>query len=129
MTVIDTHIWIWLNSAPERIARAALEHLGHETDIGLSPVSIYETMLALDKGRIVSHLTPERLVRRWLRPGVVSIIPLQEDMTIASRTLPFQHQDPFDRIIAATAVHLKAPLMTADRDLLNLKWLQTIPAC
>jgi PIN domain nuclease of toxin-antitoxin system len=94
----------------------------------MSSISIYETIVAVEKGRIPSSIAPEALVRRWLASGDIVRIPFGEEIAIRSRTLEFRHEDPFDRIIATTAVQEKAPLMTADRNLLNLDWLPTIPA-
>ena len=36
------------------------------------------------------------------------------------------HDDPADRFIAATSLDLKAPLLTKDRLLHDLEWLQTV---
>ena len=47
-------------------------------------------------------------------------------MAIAARTLTFNHEDPADRFIGATAHVLGVPLATADPKLHNLPWLKTI---
>jgi PIN domain nuclease of toxin-antitoxin system len=38
----------------------------------------------------------------------------------------FSHKDPADRIIAATALHYKAPLITADDKLRAIETLEVI---
>jgi PIN domain nuclease of toxin-antitoxin system len=38
----------------------------------------------------------------------------------------FSHKDPCDRIIAATALHYKIPLITSDTNLRTLAGLKTI---
>lgn len=54
------------------------------------------------------------------RPGV-ALVPLEPEIAVASTRLPFEmHADPADRIIVATARHLGATLVTADRALLEL---------
>lgn len=85
-------------------------------------------MVAVEKGRVLSALEPEAVVRKWLGASDILRIPVTDEIAIKSRSLEFAHADPFDRIIAATAVHEKAPLMTADRNLLQLDWLQTVPS-
>ena len=47
---------------------------------------------------------------------------------IQSRTLGFDHADPFDRLIAVTGFHENLPLVKADRNLLKLGRLTTISA-
>jgi len=128
LILIDTHVWIWLNSEPERLSPTALSRLKVEPRIAISTISVYETMVAIDKGRIVSSVDPEVLVRRWLNSSDIVRIAVSEEAVIRARTLPFLHADPFDRIIAATAVVEGASLMTADRNLLGLNWLTTLPA-
>jgi len=54
------------------------------------------------------------------RPGV-SLVPLEPEIAVASTRLPFDmHSDPADRILVATARHLGATLVTADKGLLEL---------
>jgi len=77
-------------------------------------------------GEIVTSYDPETLVRRWLRSAAILRLPVTDDIVIQSRILPFQHADPFDRIIGGTAHFGNMPLMTADRNLLGLGWLATI---
>ena len=128
MILIDTHVWIWLNSEPEKLSVTALARLQTEPRIAISAISVYETLLAIEKGRIASSVDPEVLVRRWLDPSDIVRIAVTEEAVIRARTLPFVHADPFDRIIAATAAVEAAELMTADRNLLSLNWLATVAA-
>jgi PIN domain nuclease of toxin-antitoxin system len=54
------------------------------------------------------------------KPGVV-LVPLEPEIAVASSRLPFEmHSDPADRILVATARHLGATLVTADKALLDL---------
>jgi PIN domain nuclease of toxin-antitoxin system len=41
-------------------------------------------------------------------------------------TLKLPHGDPFDRVIAATAVHHKVPLLTRDKALKRSKAVETL---
>lgn len=54
------------------------------------------------------------------------VVPVDTDITILSRTLAFKHDDPADRIIAATAYKAAQPLATLDEKLTSLPWLVTI---
>jgi len=107
---------------------SALSQIQSEVRVGLSSLSLYETMVAVEKGRINSSLQPEALVRRWLQASDFVRLPVTEEIVIRSRTLQFRHADPFDRMIAATAIDADIPLMTADQNLIDLAWLPTIRA-
>jgi PIN domain nuclease of toxin-antitoxin system len=52
-------------------------------------------------------------------------VPTHEIMLVA-RQLPL-HQDPSDRMLAATALVLDLTLVTADQRLLQLKSIKTLP--
>jgi len=126
--LIDTHVWIWYHARPEMLSATAIGELEKADRIAMSVLSIYETMVAADKGRLNTSSTPEMLVRRWLDASDITRIPVSEDIVLQSRSLNFQHADPFDRIITATALCANCPLMTADHHLLRLDWLPTIAA-
>jgi PIN domain nuclease of toxin-antitoxin system len=97
-----------------------------ETRIGISAVSVWEAMVAMEKGRIESVATPENTVRAWLRESPFEVIPLDQEIVLLSRTLNFRHDDPADRFIAATAYRLNCTLATADHRLLGLPWLRVL---
>ena len=43
------------------------------------------------------------------------ILPLAAEICAAAETLPAHHEDPFDRMIIALAVHAGCPVFTTDR--------------
>ena len=114
MILIDTHVWIWLHSNPDNLSPSSLEFVQNAGRIAISPVSIYETMVAVEKGRLESQFKPETLVRRWLAAMDITRIPVSDEIVIQSRTLLFDHADPFDRIIAAHALAEDIPVISAD---------------
>lgn len=130
LILLDTHIWIWLNSQPSLVPKqiVKLNSSKNEDDqFALSVISLWEVALAIDKGRIQTTLTPKDFVDSWLRDNHVRILPLDGEVALLSRSLSFGHDDPGDRFIAATAHSLGIPLATTDARLQALPWLQTIP--
>lgn len=77
-------------------------------------------MLLLERGRLRSGSSPEETVKEWLARYPLEVVPIDAEIAILSRTLPFEHEDPADRFIAATAFSRGVPLATSDARLLSL---------
>jgi len=127
LILLDTHIWIWFNLAPERLpdpVALAFDEAG--TEFAISSITVWETILAGQRGCIQTTLSPEETSRAWLAASPIVVIPIDEQIATLSRTLEFGHSDPADRFIAATAFSLDCMLATVDEELRRLPWLKTI---
>jgi PIN domain nuclease of toxin-antitoxin system len=116
--LLDTHIWLWSKLEPDRIGsnlRTELSSSGNE--LWLSPVSVWEALLLMQKGR-VSVKDPFTWVRR--ASELMREAPLTSEIVGAGLALPLLQADPADRFLAGTAKVLKLTLATADRRLLGL---------
>lgn len=123
--LLDTHIWIWSLSSLTRLSRGVQQALGDpNNETWLSPISLWEALLLQAKDRIeLPSDSPEWLVRATLP---FREAPLTHDIVAAARQLPFEHGDPADRFLAATAGVLGLTLVTADRRLLGLGAIATL---
>lgn len=125
--LLDTHIWIWSMIEPERLAprvAEALEDKGNE--LWLSPISVWELMVLVEKGRVELDRPPAR----WVM-DVCSAVPLKDaaltrDVAIESRRLAVPNQDPADLSIAATAKVYDLTLVTADQRMLGIAGVRTL---
>jgi PIN domain nuclease of toxin-antitoxin system len=122
--LLDTHIWLWTLSDPKRLGRRVLQQLKDEAnELWLSPISTYEALALHYKGRfeIDGNLT------EWLARATAGTreAPLTHEIALVARQLPL-HQDPADRILAATAEVLDLTLVTADERLLGLGTIRTM---
>jgi PIN domain nuclease of toxin-antitoxin system len=49
----DTHIWLWSLLEPDRLARRVAEELEKpDNELWLSPVSVWEFLILVEKGRV-----------------------------------------------------------------------------
>jgi PIN domain nuclease of toxin-antitoxin system len=122
--LLDTHIWLWTLSDPKRLGRRVLQQLKNEAnELWLSPISTYEALTLHYKGRfeIDENLT------EWLARATAGTreAPLTHEIALVARQLPL-HQDPADRILAATAEVLDLTLVTADERLLGWGTIRTM---
>ncbi len=125
--LLDTHIWLWYLLGDERLSTNLQTVIAEETtELWLSPISIWETLILAEKGRI--SLQPDAVAWIDLALQTLEIIetPLVYQIAILSRHIELPHQDPADRFIAATAVHYNLRLATVDSNLTGVSWLQTL---
>lgn len=125
--LLDTHIWLWYLQGNNRLSDNLQQIIASsDTELWLSPISVWETLVLAEKGRIKLNSEPLVWVKRYLRSLDINEARLTYDIAMRSRQLELSHQDPADRFIAATAIELELILATVDRRLLELTWLSTI---
>jgi PIN domain nuclease of toxin-antitoxin system len=117
--LLDTHVWLWSLLAPTRLSRSAAESLEDvANELWLSPVSVWETLLLIEKGRVEVSVDPSRWVKSVLQSFPVRDALMSRQIAVLSRSVEVKHQDPADRFIAATAMAYGLTLVTADQRLL-----------
>lgn len=128
--ICDTHALLFWADAPQRLgakAQQTMEAAAERGELACCTISLWEVAMLQAKGRITigSCSTAEYLddIVCALNLQVLPITP-----RIAQRTqgADFAHSDPADRIIAATALEWRAPLITADEKLHQLPGLHCI---
>ena len=122
--LFDTHSLIWLmfgDAKLGKIARGAIALACRENHAWVSAITPWEIGVLVNKKRIDLFRDVLDWVREALAIEGVSLIGLEPEIAVASTRLPFEmHADPADRILVATARHLGATLVTADRALLEI---------
>lgn len=122
--LLDTHIWLWSLREPQLLGkRVQTELLDRENQIWLSPVSIWEALVLLRKGRIRLHTA----LGTWLAEATAGFreAPLTHEMAFVAESLPI-HADPADRFLIGTAKVLGLTLVTADQRLLGMGDIATL---
>ena len=126
--LLDTHIWLWSLLEPGRIRKklaAILEDPANQ--LWLSPVSVWEAMVLFQLGRIQIASDPTVWIRQTLAKGLTTEAGLTHEVAIHSRLIDLPHKEPADRFLVATALVSGFTLATADRNLLALRSIDTIP--
>lgn len=114
--LIDTHLLYWWMTAAPVLGAAATRRLG-EADIAVSCASLWEMVIKNRKGKLP-------LPDRPLGPEVVaqgfSLLAITPRHLEALRGLDIPHEDPFDRLLLATAAAEGRTFLTRDGPLLDL---------
>jgi PIN domain nuclease of toxin-antitoxin system len=123
--VLDTHAVVWWAGDPRRLGREARGRLADEHHLGIPTIVFWEVALLVRRQRLDLGLS----VRVWTQ-AIQMIpraepLPLTPDIAIQAVELEM-HADPVDRFIVATALRHAAPLVTKDRLLRSLKFVETI---
>jgi PIN domain nuclease of toxin-antitoxin system len=114
--LLDTHVWLWRLLDPERISGPAEEAISDpQSELLLSPISTWETLVLARKGRIELAPSPSEWVLDALRRSAPTAAPLSHGIALRSENLDeFASEDPADRFLVATALELELALVTAD---------------
>ena len=112
--LLDTHAWVWSLWDDARLTSAAREALARADAVFVSPISFYEIGQKVRIGKwpeIGPHLPglPERL-----REQGGQVAELTMETALSASQLDWPHRDPFDRLIAATAMLSGVTLLSAD---------------
>ncbi len=127
--VLDTHVILWLGENSSHLSSAAHRSI-KEAEAGgtrliVAAPSLYEIAWGVLRGRIQSLLPLNELLASIEERFIIrSVTPA---IAIAAAQLPSTFpSDPFDRIIAATAIVERVPLLTADLRIRRSRALRTL---
>ena len=99
---------------------AAIEAAADADRVVVSAITPWEIGLLVAKKKIDLGMDVQGWVNLALGMHGLRLTPLSPKVAVDSTRLPFEiHPDPADRILTATARHLGATLVTADRLLLQ----------
>ena len=120
--VADTHTAIWYLWKPENLSPEATAVMDESANagerIGLSSITLCEVVYLAEKQRIRSDAFELFLEAIYAPDGIFEEVALDSGIISLMRNVPLsQIPNMPDRIIAATALFLKVPLITIDREI------------
>ena len=118
--LLDTHIWIWSLLDPAQLTRKVRRELANpENELWLSPISIWELFVLVEKGRLKLNMEVQAWLDEALEKAPMKEAPITHEVVRLSRSVRLPHQDPADRFLAATAMVLELTLISADSRMLH----------
>ncbi|HEX2688918.1 MAG TPA: type II toxin-antitoxin system VapC family toxin [Kofleriaceae bacterium] len=121
MLVLDTHALIWAHTGiriPKKVAKQ-IEAAGQRNQLFISAITPWEIALGVRRGRI--KIAGDVLA--WIADSLdalsASVASLEPVIAVDAVELAWDHADPSDRIIVATARRFGASLVTADTAILR----------
>jgi PIN domain nuclease of toxin-antitoxin system len=128
MIVLDTHALLWWALDPEKLSARAAEVLATmEREGGFaSAISMWELGIKVKRKKLILPLAVDELAIRIERSGVVELLPVDTATWLRSLSLVWDHPDPADRVIVATALGKGLPLLTKDDAIRSFAEVRTV---
>ncbi|MEN8149728.1 MAG: type II toxin-antitoxin system VapC family toxin [Planctomycetota bacterium] len=116
MVLLDTCALFWWVAMPDRMSVAAARACRRMESEGgvVSSISFWELGVQQRKGKIDLGVPFDDFCDRVRSTGILEIVPVTLAIWQESLRLPWEHRDPADRVIVATARLRGLPIVTAD---------------
>lgn len=126
--LLDTHIWLWIHCEPWKLTSDVNQSIANsENDLWLSPVSVWEFEMLLEKRRV----TLNEEMNSWIEKSKKELSLQEAAFSWAVgdelRYTLLGHRDPADRFLVATAKVYGLTLVTSDERLLRVPGLSVLP--
>jgi PIN domain nuclease of toxin-antitoxin system len=117
MIVLDTCALLWWTLDPEKLSETAARACERISDEGacVSAISIWEIGIKIKKGKLDIGLDIKEYVFRLNIVENFGIVPVDETIWVENILLEWDHRDPADRTIVATAKLKGIPIVTKDQ--------------
>lgn len=130
MIILDTCTLIFDALTPERLtakAKKAINNAEHQNKLFCCDISLWEVAMFIQKKRLDPGVSPPVFLELMLNARCIQVLPITiEIASMACDPAIFNHGDPADRLIAATAIYHHAKLVTSDKKLMKILQLEII---
>jgi PIN domain nuclease of toxin-antitoxin system len=119
--LIDTHILLWFREGNDNLVSNEIERIleaQSKNSLFISTISIWEIAILQKQNRIALH----NPIQKWIQKATqgIKVWPITPEIALESVYLPnFNHKDPADRFIIATARVLGLEMLTKDQKILD----------
>ena len=114
MIVLDTSALVFWTLNRDRLSRTAAQAISDADRIALSSISIWEIGIKVKKEQLSIPISIQEFTDKLEQIDRLDILPVDVQTWIKNLELDWDHRDPADRTIVATASLYACPLVTAD---------------
>jgi PIN domain nuclease of toxin-antitoxin system len=113
--LLDTQVFIWWDSVPEKLPPHLLEFCQDPVNIlVLSVASVWEMQIKAQLGKLDLNTPLADIIASQQQTNQMEVLPVQLAHVLALQYLPPHHKDPFDRLIIAQANAENIAVMSVD---------------
>jgi len=113
MIMLDTHIWVRWQNAPDALPQNVLNWIENSNNLVVSAISCWEVAMLVRK-QLIKLAMP---IAEWIDEALASMnscLSVDRNIMLLAAQLPDHHRDPADRMIIATAIHYQTRLISFD---------------
>jgi PIN domain nuclease of toxin-antitoxin system len=112
--LLNTHIFIWWDSEPEKLSPNILNLLQRtDTTRYVSHVSLWEIQIKNQLGKLALNQSLSDIYNSQSKNGI-SFLPVIPAHIFNLNNLPLHHKDPFDRLLISQALIEGLTLISVD---------------
>ena len=125
--LLDTCTWIEAFSAPERLKPSIRKLLLSQRLVSLASISLLEVARKESMGELIFDMPITDWYHRALPPVRIKVIDISAEISIDATRLPaWEHKDPADRLIVATARSHRLTILTSDEKILQYPHVKSL---
>jgi PIN domain nuclease of toxin-antitoxin system len=112
--LLDTHAWVWAIDDAPRLSMRAIQEIELAESVHVSAISLYEICQKVRLGKWPEMVAHVNSLQDLLAEQSILLAPVEAGIAIHAGLTDWLHRDPFDRIIAGTALLAGMALVSAD---------------
>jgi PIN domain nuclease of toxin-antitoxin system len=113
--LLDTHAFLWWVSDEKPLPRKAAKLISDEGNIiFVSHATVWEMAIKAAIGKLTLPEAAGTFVQKQCKLNRFQLLPISIAAISMIETLPFHHNDPFDRLLVAQCLEMKIPIISAD---------------
>ena len=112
--LLDTHVWAWSLTGDPFVSAIARERMDEAQTLILSSVSFYEISHKVRLGKWPKMAPHAARLVSLAQQQSLFIAPVTAELALLAGLLDWSHRDPFDRMLAATALEYDLDFISAD---------------
>lgn len=115
MVVLDTAALLYWTLDPGQLSPVGVEALESADHFVISSISVWEIALKVKRGKLDIPIPIAEYAKRLQLIENLEILPVDVQTWLDNLELDWEHRDPADRTIVATASRLSCPLISSDK--------------
>jgi PIN domain nuclease of toxin-antitoxin system len=113
--LLDTHTLIWYTEGSDRLSSSAKSEIRNPANIKfISIASLWEIVIKSSRSKLELKQSFVEIIR-FLKVDNMQILDVRIDHLKTLLTLPYNHNDPFDRLIISQAISENMAIVSTDK--------------